>query len=503
MMCRKTLDPTNLAGSFSTTAAVKLFENKRRETLVRADGAHDLATMTVLMPVARELGVAIDDFGEIAAKLLAKEKAAREIQFEAYNKAVALMHSSSPPAVGAMREVRKELSAALSGVKKYTSGVFTPALVHVNNLYARVLNMRITGVDDVSAASATLRYMKCCAALCEGVFNADAGACLVCDAPHCKECYELAGEDHTCQPGARATARFVLANTKSCPRCHANIQRASGCAQMMCTCCNCIFSWTTGKEERGVVHNPHFFNLSEEARTRVAADRVARGLVAPPQQQGTLLCVEEEFDPMCIEFDDQRMYSAVAAAYAGVFPVTCGAVSVTYPFFRNLFRNVLHVETVVIDQLESCLRNKFGERAARGMRLARLMGCGLREIRHVSVAHPDGGTSQQWTVFQHASPPSSAQYAAQLMRIDTERSKVLAKLEIQRTYVETMKDLFRTAILVPPSERIETVKRIVEFAAHRDSMLADVDTRKRKAATGNQAGKKSKGGEAAQPVAVA
>ena len=56
-------------------------------------------------------------------------------------------------------------------------------------------------------------------------------------------------------------------------------------------------------------------------------------------------------------------------------------------------------------------------------------------------------------------------YAALLMRHDTLRSKLMSRLEIKTTYEETQKDQFRAALLVPPSERLDAVLRIFDYAA--------------------------------------
>ena len=44
---------------------------------------------------------------------------------------------------------------------------------------------------------------------------------------------------------------------------------------MFCITCNVPFSYRTGKEERGGIHNPHFFQLPDEIRASIVAQRAA------------------------------------------------------------------------------------------------------------------------------------------------------------------------------------------------------------------------------------
>ena len=97
-------------------------------------------------------------------------------------------------------------------------------------------------------------------------------ACMLCGLKVCAACL---GADH---PGAECAAEdvqnsvFVLSKTKSCPNCAALIEKQSGCDQMMCTKCHCVFSWSTLEiQTSGAIHNPYFYQLDAEARARVEA----------------------------------------------------------------------------------------------------------------------------------------------------------------------------------------------------------------------------------------
>lgn len=500
MNCRKVLNKENLAGSFSDSAASALFADARRALLVRADAGHDLATMTVLMPVWRNLLESHDAVAEAAHDLRRRERELRARRLELHERCAAMM--GAPPAKNAaaqLKPLRVAVEEAQREQVRFTRATYEPAVLHARSVFRRMCSAPLTGAGAGATAptAATLaavqRHLKCAAAGCAGLFPVATATCLVCSAEHCEECFELAAADHACAPGAGASATYVLANSKSCPRCHAAIQRAAGCDQMMCTNCHCIFNWSSGREVAGVVHNPHFFELGDEARARVAADRAARGLQAPPAaapERAHRCDADLEFDPMCVAFDDPRILIALGAAYKNTLS-TAGRPS-EFSFLVSTYRNVLHLEHDDIPNLERSLATDFGEKSVRLLRLARLMGKPLQEIRRVTSAHPDGGASTSHAPYTHAAPLSDAKFAAQLMRIDTERSKVLERVEIKRTYVEAQKDQFRAALLVPPSERLEASKRIVDFRHAYNRTLDEVSSRARLAARARDAANAAK-----------
>ncbi len=99
----------------------------------------------------------------------------------------------------------------------------------------------------------------CPVAGCNGFVVGD--ACGVCGTAVCTRCHATVGDGHECDPGAVETIRALKRETKPCPRCHVPIYKSSGCYQMFCTQCQCVFDWGSGREiKTGVVHNPHYFD---------------------------------------------------------------------------------------------------------------------------------------------------------------------------------------------------------------------------------------------------
>ena len=85
--------------------------------------------------------------------------------------------------------------------------------------------------------------------------------------------------EHKCDPDLVATVKLLSKDTKSCPACATPIHKIHGCDQMYCTQCHTAFSWNKGTIERGVVHNPHFYEFQ----------RAQNGGVAP-RNRGDVRC---------------------------------------------------------------------------------------------------------------------------------------------------------------------------------------------------------------------
>lgn len=100
---------------------------------------------------------------------------------------------------------------------------------------------------------------KCPAENCKGFLNGSM-KCGICESVTCKHCNEIiSDENHECDPEAVETMKILKKDTKPCPSCGTMISKVSGCDQMWCPSCQNAFSWRTGAIERGVIHNPHYY----------------------------------------------------------------------------------------------------------------------------------------------------------------------------------------------------------------------------------------------------
>ena len=104
--------------------------------------------------------------------------------------------------------------------------------------------------------------VHCPVADCRGFAGEPNWSCSSCKANICMDCHEVvAGESHVCDPKALETIQLLRNDTKPCPKCQTPIHKISGCDQMWCICCKTAFSWDTGRIEKGLIHNPHFYQF--------------------------------------------------------------------------------------------------------------------------------------------------------------------------------------------------------------------------------------------------
>jgi len=127
---------------------------------------------------------------------------------------------------------------------------------------------------------------KCPVEDCRG-FLSSAWKCGTCQTWVCPDCLVPKGKDkdspHTCDEDVKATAALIKKETKPCPKCGMGISKIDGCDQMWCVSCQTPFSWTTGRQVFGVVHNPHYYQWLRGQNggeaPRVAGDIPCGGLV--------------------------------------------------------------------------------------------------------------------------------------------------------------------------------------------------------------------------------
>lgn len=114
--------------------------------------------------------------------------------------------------------------------------------------------------DDVQEKRKFVR--KCPVEECKGFLN-ESWCCELCKNKICKECNEKIFPDteHVCDPNNIETVKLLKKDTKPCPSCGTMIFKISGCPQMWCTSCHVAFDWNTLRIEKGVIHNPHFFEF--------------------------------------------------------------------------------------------------------------------------------------------------------------------------------------------------------------------------------------------------
>jgi len=112
---------------------------------------------------------------------------------------------------------------------------------------------------SAKAGAANPRFvMKCVKTKCEGFLSTDY-KCGLCDVQVCAECHTVKEDGHFCDPATVASIKQIRKEARPCPTCTTLISKIDGCDQIWCTQCHTAFSWTTGRVDTGVVHNPHYF----------------------------------------------------------------------------------------------------------------------------------------------------------------------------------------------------------------------------------------------------
>ena len=140
----------------------------------------------------------------------------------------------------------------------------------------RVLQHHRTGGHEITQEKrSTTTTIKCPGDGCRGYIIGK--VCKMCNVEICRECISIVnnGEnnEHVCDEDTKKTAQLILKDTKPCPGCGERISKVSGCDQMWCTQCNVAFSWRTGKQVHGTIHNPHYYEYMRNEGDRHVAVR--------------------------------------------------------------------------------------------------------------------------------------------------------------------------------------------------------------------------------------
>lgn len=94
---------------------------------------------------------------------------------------------------------------------------------------------------------------------CRGYIDDSNGMCGLCAKTVCLRCNKESHSGSECREEDLAQWHEVKTTTRPCPSCRVRIFKISGCDQMWCPMCRTAFSWSTGRIQRGQVHNPHYY----------------------------------------------------------------------------------------------------------------------------------------------------------------------------------------------------------------------------------------------------
>ena len=137
---------------------------------------------------------------------------------------------------------------------------------HVQALNNAIIRRRNNEIDLKNPDSSQFK-MACPQQECNGFLNRNY-KCSVCQTQVCRHCHAIKSsteaDEHVCKEADIETVKFLKKDTKNCPGCGINIHKIDGCDQMWCVECKTAFSWRTGRIERGVIHNPHFYEYQRQ-----------------------------------------------------------------------------------------------------------------------------------------------------------------------------------------------------------------------------------------------
>ena len=134
----------------------------------------------------------------------------------------------------------------------------------ISDLYQEHERVRIDMGNTTTVARKFV--MQCQTDGCRGMLSSQY-KCDLCSKYTCPKCFlAIAGEkdDHVCKQEDVDTVEELRKNTRPCPSCGMRISKIDGCDQMWCIECKTAFSWSKGTVERGVVHNPHYYQWMRE-----------------------------------------------------------------------------------------------------------------------------------------------------------------------------------------------------------------------------------------------
>jgi hypothetical protein len=200
-----------------------------------------------------------------------------------------MLPSTQPLAAEELR--RRDLNKKISEINKETLEL--KKKIRENTIKCREL--KYSALEKNVEQKKEVFVRACPVEECKG-FLSTALKCGMCKVYACKNCYvPKAGkfdEDHKCNPDTVATIKLLSSDTKPCPACSTPIYKIHGCDQMYCTQCHTAFSWNKGTIERGVIHNPHYYEWQRAHNNGVVPrnprDFVCGGMVDIRQVEGAV-----------------------------------------------------------------------------------------------------------------------------------------------------------------------------------------------------------------------
>lgn len=201
----------------------------------------------------------------------------------------------------------------------------------------QIARLRAGHAVETDSAPKKTFVRKCPMTDCRG-FLSDKWKCELCESKICKNCNELDGEGHECDPNNVETVKMLNKDTKPCPACGTMIFKISGCNQMWCPDCHTAFDWVSGRIETGVIHNPHFYEFQRRA-----------GGGQANRNPGDIPCGGTPNIGEVAQFFNPNQTPAAGRRYYGYYRDTSKESPAETAIF-NIHRSVMHIQNYEIPE---------------------------------------------------------------------------------------------------------------------------------------------------------
>lgn len=229
------------------------YRNSRQQLLLEREKAMIPQTLGTVIPQLQEEMEKEKKVAALYQEDLERQQQILTKRIELNNATVQLLETTDPEQLSKLEKLRLELFNEVKVLQKSVGKAREP-YSSIADLYREAFLSRTVKRGQVLTEFAC----PCPAENCRGLVRQKDRACTICSARVCLQCRCLLEDEHQCEPDTRKSVAALARMSRPCPKCAVSISKVSGCDQMFCTNCKCLFSWNSGAVLRQTqIHNPH------------------------------------------------------------------------------------------------------------------------------------------------------------------------------------------------------------------------------------------------------